>query len=43
MTDCGFGGEIGVPDEVSAKVCVELLKEAEKSSRVLIFPVEAAA
>ena len=36
ISDCLFGGEIDVLLEVSAKVCVELLKDAEISSRVLI-------
>ena len=36
MSDCGVGGIIETPLVASAKVCVELLKEAEKSSSILI-------
>ena len=36
MSDCDVGGEIDNAPDVSAKVCVELLKEPEISSRVLI-------
>ena len=36
MSDCGVGGVTALPPEVNEKVCVELLKEAEKSSSVLI-------
>ena len=36
MSDCDVGGVIETLPDVSAKVCVELLKDAEISSRVLI-------
>ena len=36
MSDCDVGGEIDNALDVNANVCVELLKDAEISSRVLI-------
>jgi hypothetical protein len=36
MSDCGVGGVIAFPLEVNGKIVVELLKDAEISSRVLI-------
>ena len=36
MSYCGVGGVTALPPEVNGKIVVELLKEAEKSSSVLI-------